>query len=109
MVTTLSEHLHGLGIGMNSGDVVHEQQSTRNDTLLESVISVPLCSILRRILSSALKRIDAKLQDISDRFKNAGYVGSDDDSQVVSEFMGCVRGAVINLQVSGEARTELVI
>ena len=47
MVGTLLEHLDRLGVGMNSGDGVHKQESTRSDALLRSVISVPLCIIFR--------------------------------------------------------------
>ena len=46
MVGTLLEHLDRLGVGMNSGDAIHKQESTRNDALLRSATSVLLYLIL---------------------------------------------------------------
>ena len=47
MVVSLLEHLDRLGVGMNSGDAIHKQESTRSDTLFRSVISVPVYLIFR--------------------------------------------------------------
>ena len=57
-------------------------------------------------MSSALKRIEAKLQDVSNRFKNAGYVGSDKDSKAVSELVNYIRDAVTDCQVSCGVQVE---
>ena len=46
-IDTLLEHFERLGLGVNDGDGVGEQESPRNDALLVSVITAPLYSTLR--------------------------------------------------------------
>ena len=46
-IVTLLERLDRLGLGMDDGDVVYKQESTRSDALLMSDISAPLYPILR--------------------------------------------------------------
>ena len=46
-IDTLLEHFERLGLGVNDGDVVDKQESTRGDGLLVSVITAPLPSTLR--------------------------------------------------------------
>ena len=88
-IDTLVTSLNRLGLGENDG-------------LLMSVISVPLYSTSHSILSSALEQIDDKLQEISNRIKNAGYMESN-DGKAVSEIMDEIRAAIANRRVSNKA------
>ena len=40
-IDTLLEHFNGLSLGVNKGDGVDKQESTRSDALLTSVVSIP--------------------------------------------------------------------
>ena len=46
-IDTLLEHFERLGLGVNDGDGVDEQESPQNDALLVSVVLAPLYSTLR--------------------------------------------------------------
>jgi hypothetical protein len=105
-INALVKSLDKLGLGTN--EVVHELQSTRSDTLLTSVILVPLCRIPHRIVPSTLEQVKNKLQDVSDRAENVGYMGSD-DFKVVSELVDEIRAVIIDCKVSGETQTGSVI
>lgn len=47
MVVTLSERLDRMGLGMDNGNAIRKQDSTRIDAPLVSVISTPLNIIFR--------------------------------------------------------------
>ena len=52
---------------------------------------------------STLERFKEKLQEVFDRIENAGYTGSDEDAEVVSQVMDEIRAAIVDCPVSGEA------
>jgi len=56
--------------------------------------------------SSTLERFKEKLQEVSDRIENAGYTGSDEDAEVVSQLMDEIRAAIVDCQVSDKAQTR---
>jgi len=55
--------------------------------------------------SSTLERFKQKLQEVSDRIENAGYTGSNEDAEVVSQLMDEIRAAIVDCQVSDKAQT----
>ena len=109
MVVTLLERLDRQGVGVNGQDAVDKRESTLSGAVFVSVVSAPLHRILHRISSSALKQIEGKLQEVSDRVKNVDYAKNNEDSKAVSELMECIRDAVIDCQVSDGTQVEPAI
>ena len=59
--------------------------------------------------SSILERFKEQLREVSDRFENTGYTGSDGDGEVVSQLMDEIRAAIVDCQVSDKVQTRLGI
>jgi len=53
--------------------------------------------------SSTLGRFKEKLREVSNRIENAGYTGSEEDAEVVSQLMDEIRAAIVDCQVSDKA------
>ena len=104
-VDALLKLLDKLDGGTDDGDAIPHLQSTQSEALLMSVTLDPPCLIKHRILSSTLERIKDKLRDASDRVRNTGYMGGNEDAKVVSELMDEIQGSVIDCQVSNRAQT----
>jgi hypothetical protein len=81
-------------------DTGHGSRPIRCDAALTSVDSVLLFRSCIEPLSSALERINDKLQDSSDHVENAGRLGNNEVIKDVSDLMDGVRSAVVECQVS---------
>ena len=106
-INRLSKSLDELRLGMDDGDGAHALQTTQGDTLLTSVISVPLGRTLHLIFSSAVGRMDDKLRDMADRIENMGSTGSGNE-KVLSELVDEIRAVVSVLRVSSNSLAGLV-
>lgn len=52
---------------------------------------------------STLGRFKDKLRDVSDRIEDAGYMGSNEDAEIVSQLMDEIRAVTVDCQVSSKA------
>ena len=101
-ISSLAKSLDELRLGMDDGDGAHALQAVQGDTLLTSVISVPLRRIPSLILSSAVGRMDDKLRDMTNRIDNMGSTGGGNE-KVLSELVDEIRAAVSILRVSSNS------
>ena len=104
-IDTSLKWLDELGFGTSDGDAVRQLQPPRGDALLALVALVTRHLVPHRTFSSALDQIKDKLRGASDRIESVGHMGSNEVAKVVSGSMDNIRAAIVDCQVSSEART----
>ena len=106
-ISSLAKSLDELRLGMEDGDGAHALQAVQGDTLLTSVIPVPLGRIPYLILPSAVGRMDDKLRDVTNRIENMGSTGGGNE-KALSELVDEIRAVVSILRVSSNSRVGSV-
>jgi len=70
-----------------------------------SFLPIPV-ELYTEFSASTLERFKEQLREVSDRFEDTGYTGSDGDGEVVSKLMDEIRAAIVDSQVSDKAQTR---